>query len=49
MTLGLSYSLANEDVFSFLGELPSLERLQLHYYWVGRYICIRNIFSELIM
>ncbi|KAF9526215.1 hypothetical protein CPB83DRAFT_940082 [Crepidotus variabilis] len=32
-TLGLSYSLTNEDVFGFLSQLPMLEHLQLHYYW----------------
>jgi hypothetical protein len=31
-SLGLSYSLSNEDVFSFLGELTCLESLQLRYY-----------------
>ena len=34
LTLGLSYSLTNDDIFSFLGELPNLKWLQLHYYWV---------------
>ncbi|KAF8064214.1 hypothetical protein FPV67DRAFT_1654305 [Lyophyllum atratum] len=32
VTLGLSYSLTDEDVFSFLAQLPHLERLQLQYY-----------------
>ncbi|KAG6832574.1 hypothetical protein H0H87_001230 [Tephrocybe sp. NHM501043] len=32
LTLGLSYSLTDEDVFSFLAQLPLLERLQLQYY-----------------
>ncbi|KAF8229386.1 hypothetical protein L208DRAFT_1424107 [Tricholoma matsutake] len=31
-TLGLSYSLTDEDVFSFIAQLPRLERLQLQYY-----------------
>ena len=47
VTLGLSYSLTNEDVFSFLGELPGLERLQLHYYWVSRSLYLHStLFSE---
>ncbi|KAF9463355.1 hypothetical protein BDZ94DRAFT_1259156 [Collybia nuda] len=32
LTLGLSYSLADEDVFAFIGKLRCLERLQLQYY-----------------
>ncbi|KAF8968746.1 hypothetical protein BDZ97DRAFT_1797828 [Flammula alnicola] len=32
-TLGLSYSLTDDDVFTFLGNLPHLERLNLRYYW----------------
>ncbi|KAF5375445.1 hypothetical protein D9615_007974 [Tricholomella constricta] len=31
LTLGLSYSLTDDDVFSFMAQLPHLERLQLHY------------------
>ncbi|RDB17499.1 hypothetical protein Hypma_000999 [Hypsizygus marmoreus] len=33
LTLGLSYSLADENVFFFLNQLPHLQRLQLQYYW----------------
>ncbi|KAG5351131.1 hypothetical protein C0989_007814 [Termitomyces sp. Mn162] len=32
LTLGLSYSLQDEDVFTFLSQLPLLERLQLQHY-----------------
>ncbi|KAF8646265.1 hypothetical protein AX16_007305 [Volvariella volvacea WC 439] len=32
LTLGLSYSLTDEDVFNFLAQLPQLEHLQLRYY-----------------
>ncbi|TFK37578.1 hypothetical protein BDQ12DRAFT_736111 [Crucibulum laeve] len=32
-TLGLSYSLTDEDVFNFLGQLPKLEMAELKYYW----------------
>ncbi|KAJ3482735.1 hypothetical protein NLI96_g6777 [Meripilus lineatus] len=32
LTLGLSYSLTNDDVFSFLNELSMLQDLQLDYY-----------------
>jgi hypothetical protein len=32
LTLGLSYSLTNDDVFSFVAQLPQLEWLQLRYY-----------------
>ena len=31
-TLGLSYSLTDEDVFSFVSLLPHLEHLHLQYY-----------------
>lgn len=34
MTLGLSYSLTNDDIFSFLSHLPELQHLHLYYYWV---------------
>ena len=34
ITLGLSYSLTHDDVFSFLGELPKLTSVQLQYYLV---------------
>ncbi|KAF8797659.1 hypothetical protein BYT27DRAFT_6926094 [Phlegmacium glaucopus] len=33
LTLGLSYSLTDEDVFTCLGNLPNLNRIQLRYYW----------------
>ncbi|KAG6829234.1 hypothetical protein H0H92_005236 [Tricholoma furcatifolium] len=36
LTLGLSYSLTDEDVFSFLAQLPLLESLRLQYYWQMR-------------
>ncbi|KAF8182927.1 hypothetical protein BJ912DRAFT_977178, partial [Pholiota molesta] len=32
-TLGLSYSLTDENVFTFLGSLTQLRRLNLRYYW----------------
>lgn len=32
ITLGLSYSLTDDDVFSFLGELPELTSVKLQYY-----------------
>ncbi|KAF9546255.1 hypothetical protein CPC08DRAFT_379982, partial [Agrocybe pediades] len=32
-TLGLSYSLTNDDVYTFLDHLSHLKRLQLKYYW----------------
>jgi hypothetical protein len=38
LSLGLSYSLTDEDVFTFLGQLPYLESLDLFYYLVG--LCI---------
>ena len=38
LSLGLSYSLTDEDVFTFLGQLPHLESLDLTYYLVG--LCI---------
>jgi hypothetical protein len=31
-TLGLSYSLTDDDVFSFIAQLPHLEWLHLQYY-----------------
>ena len=34
LTLGLSYSLTDEDVFTCLGNLPNLNRIQLRYYHV---------------
>lgn len=34
LELGLSYSLTNDDLFSSLNELPSLQHLELHYYIV---------------
>ena len=33
-TLGLSYSLTNDDIFTFLNELTQLQDLQLYYYIV---------------
>ncbi|KAF5347299.1 hypothetical protein D9756_009892 [Leucocoprinus leucothites] len=33
VSLGLSYSLADEDVFVFLRDLSELERVELRYYW----------------
>ncbi|PPQ90196.1 hypothetical protein CVT25_001376 [Psilocybe cyanescens] len=33
LTLGLSYSLTNQDVFDFVAQLERLERLHLRYYW----------------
>ncbi|PPQ65462.1 hypothetical protein CVT24_010793 [Panaeolus cyanescens] len=33
LTLGLSYSLADEDVFNFVGEIEHLRWLKLRYYW----------------
>ncbi|KDR81885.1 hypothetical protein GALMADRAFT_240158 [Galerina marginata CBS 339.88] len=32
-TLGLSYSLTDNDVFTFLGQITRLKRLELRYYW----------------
>jgi hypothetical protein len=34
LTLGLSYSLTDEDVFTCLGNLPNLDHIQLRYYYV---------------
>lgn len=34
ITLGLSYSLTHDDIFSFLGELPELTSVELQYYLV---------------
>ena len=33
LTLGLSYSLTDDDVFTSLGNLPNLKRIHLRYYW----------------
>jgi len=33
-SLGLSYSITDEDIFTFLSQLPNLEGLRLRYYWV---------------
>ncbi|KAJ3565671.1 hypothetical protein NP233_g7486 [Leucocoprinus birnbaumii] len=33
LSLGLSYSLTDEDVFSFLHQLPELRNVELRYYW----------------
>lgn len=32
--LGLTYSVTNDDLHSFLGGLSNLTHLHLHYYWV---------------
>lgn len=32
-SLGLSYSLTNHDVFTFIGQLQELEHVRLRYYW----------------
>ena len=34
-TLGLSYSITDEDIFAFLSQLPNLEHLRLRNYWVS--------------
>lgn len=34
ISLGLSYSLTDEDVFTFLHQLPNLKGVELTYYWV---------------
>jgi hypothetical protein len=34
-TLGLSYSITDEDIFTFLSQLPNLEHLRLRNYWVS--------------
>ena len=34
LTLGLSYSLTDENVFTCLGNLPNLNHIQLRYYYV---------------
>lgn len=34
MSLGLSYSLMDEDVFVFLRNLRELQSIELNYYWV---------------
>lgn len=34
-SLGLSYSITDEDIFTFLGQLPNLEHLRLRNYWVS--------------
>lgn len=39
--LGLSYSLANDDIFAALNQLPLLQELQLHYYMV----CLLRYYS----
>jgi len=41
-TLGLSYSLTNDDVFTFLGQLKYLKTLQLRYYWVCHLFSLHN-------
>ncbi|KAJ3522228.1 hypothetical protein NMY22_g11980 [Coprinellus aureogranulatus] len=33
-SLGLSYSITDEDIFAFLSQLPNLEHLRLRNYWV---------------
>ncbi|KAF8904781.1 hypothetical protein CPB84DRAFT_1677109 [Gymnopilus junonius] len=35
-TLGLSYSLTDDDVFTFLGHIKNLKHLELMYYWARR-------------
>lgn len=37
ISLGLSYSLTDDDVFSFLAQLPELRTVELQYYPVGIY------------
>jgi len=45
-SLGLSYSLTNDDVFDFLSKLPNLREIRLQYYWVGSFLVKRIINSS---
>lgn len=48
ISIGLSYSLADEDVFAFLHRLPKLEKVELRYYWVRNFFSLTFLFRRFI-
>ncbi|KIL64554.1 hypothetical protein M378DRAFT_126372 [Amanita muscaria Koide BX008] len=47
LSLGLSYSLTHDHVFTFLGSFPQLEELELRYYWQLKEPTVRLTLSQL--
>ena len=48
ISLGLSYSITDDDLFDFLGQLESLESAQLQHYLVGFPFCVSFMLLNLV-